>query len=192
MKRFFMCAAFLIMSLSGNAQEDVTRFLGIPVDGSKAEVERQLLSKGFVWSADRRMLAGEFNGEKVYINVQTDNNKVWRIAVIEEALRDEAQIRIRFNNLCRQFEKNERYRSAAENCHISENEDISYNITVKNKQYEAVYYQVPPVLSKEDIAAINLGDYKNQVWFLISEYFGKYQIVLFYENNKNRADGEDL
>lgn len=188
-----MCAAFLIVSLAGSAQEDVTRFLGIPVDGSKAEMIRQLKSKGFKSKPyEEDVLRGEFNGEKVYINVQTDNNKVWRIAVIEEALRDEAQIRIRFNNLCRQFEKNERYRSAAENCHISENEDISYNITVKNKQYEAVYYQVPPVLSKEDIAAINLGDYKNQVWFLISEYFGKYQIVLFYENNKNRADGEDL
>ena len=37
-----MCAAFLIVSLAGSAQEDVTRFLGIPVDGSKAEMIRQL------------------------------------------------------------------------------------------------------------------------------------------------------
>lgn len=30
------------------------------------------------------------------------------------------------------------------------------------------------------------------VWFMISEHFGKYYITMFYDNEYNRANGEDL
>ncbi len=33
---------------------------------------------------------------------------------------------------------------------------------------------------------------KKHVWFMISNYAGKYYISLFYDNEYNRADGEDL
>lgn len=32
----------------------------------------------------------------------------------------------------------------------------------------------------------------NSVWFMISEEYGKYRILLFYDNNNNAANGEDL
>jgi len=33
---------------------------------------------------------------------------------------------------------------------------------------------------------------KNLVWFMISEYYGKYYITMFYDNEYNMANGEDL
>ena len=30
------------------------------------------------------------------------------------------------------------------------------------------------------------------VWFMISEHYGKYYITMFYDNEYNRANGEDL
>jgi hypothetical protein len=55
----------------------------------------------------------------------------------------ESSIRIRFNNLVRQFENNEKYSAFSENQTISDNEDISYNMSVNNKRYEAIFYQKP-------------------------------------------------
>jgi hypothetical protein len=33
---------------------------------------------------------------------------------------------------------------------------------------------------------------KKSVWFRISEYYGKYYIVMYYDNEYNHANGEDL
>lgn len=227
MKKFFICAAFLIMSLAGSAQQNVTKFMGIPVDGSKEEVVRQLLAKGFVRSAsDRDILTGEFNGEDVDIHVVTQNNKVWRIMVEDKTYRDETQIRIRFNNLCRQFEKNDKYTKFSDRDYtLPEDEDISYNITVKSKQYQASYYQqyidtvaiqsaIMELKSKytdeqwenptEEMTELRTNliaqhsmqfieeTFKNSVWFTIHNYRMKYHILLYYDNERNKADGSDL
>ena len=37
-----------IMAISMSAQNDVTTFLGIPVDGFKSEMKQKLVSKGFL------------------------------------------------------------------------------------------------------------------------------------------------
>ena len=33
---------------------------------------------------------------------------------------------------------------------------------------------------------------KNSVWFMINEKYGKYQILMYYDNGYNQANGEDL
>ncbi len=33
---------------------------------------------------------------------------------------------------------------------------------------------------------------KKSVWFMISELYGKYFITMFYDNEWNHSDGEDL
>lgn len=56
----------------------------------------------------------------------------------------ETDIKIRFNTLCRQFEKNQKYISLNDGSQcLSDDEDISYGMLVKNKRYEADYYQYP-------------------------------------------------
>lgn len=213
------------------AQNDVTQFLGIPVDGSKYEMIQKLKAKGFENSSfDKDVLTGEFNGSNVDVYVVTTNNKVSRIMVADVNTMDATDIRIRFNTLCRQFQKSKKYLPASlsvEDYSLSDDEDISYGISVRKKRYEATYCQLPPtvvdsafmikemlpvLLSKYSIeqmanateesrremvtnVLIELLDKysKRSVWFMISELrYGQYYITMFYDNEYNRANGEDL
>ena len=108
MKHFLLLSLLFVSSLVAFAQKDVTTFLGIPVDGYKSEMKQKLISKGFTYDAQNDCFEGEFNGEEVMISIVTNNNKVYRIAVIDKMSRDETNIRIRFNNLCHQFAKNKK------------------------------------------------------------------------------------
>ncbi len=226
MKSWFSIAMLLMFSITVHAQQDVTRFLGIPVDGSKSEMIQKLKEKGFRYDPTENFLTGEFNGVDVRIYVVTTKNKVSRIGVADVNTVDETNIRIRFNNLCEQFADNPKYTSLADNCMIPEDEDISYEMLVHDKRYEAIFHQLafdekgwtaksdPELLSKyteeqlehptaeieTEIAAVRLRrkleDFyscsKRPVWFMISDFYGKYYIIMYYDNEYNRANGEDL
>jgi hypothetical protein len=213
----------LIFPIASYAQKDVTQFLDIPVDGYKPEMIEKLKSIGFTinrQSAD--ILDGEFNGTNVNIVIGTNNNKVWRIAVLDEHPTDVINIKIRFNNLIQQFANNNRYSEQADSTiakyTIPKEEDISYEMTVHKKRYEAVFYQKSlkhDSLINESAFLITKGTlndeekekFKNlisetldeslnslnkQVWFMIKEDYGEYRIVIFYENEYNKANGRFL
>lgn len=147
----------LISSLFVSAQKDVTTFLGIPVDGTKSAMRQKLINKGFTPSKikGQDFLIGEFNGSKVHVYIATNNNKVYRIMVADENTLDEANIRIRFNKLVGQFERNNRYSAPIElkDQRIPDNENLSYEMTVNKKVYEAVFFQKPDD-SKVDTVAL--------------------------------------
>ena len=209
----------LISSLFIYAQQDVTKFLGIPVDGSKSEMIQKLKAKGYTSSPlDKDVLVGEFNGADVNIHVVTNNNKVYRIMICDVNNIDERAIQIRFNRLCEQFVNNSKYSSLPlEEYMIPDDEDISYEIPVHKKRYEAVFYQKTdetfmakqieaafPQYTKEQLAnpseelraeIVNfVTQYisKKAVWFMINERLGKYCITMYYDNEYNNANGEDL
>ena len=72
----------MLVSMTAMAQKnDVTKFLGIPVDGTKAEMKQKLVAKGFTYNAQNDYFEGEFNGRDVIVCIATNNNKVWRIMV---------------------------------------------------------------------------------------------------------------
>lgn len=192
MKKIILIIAAIITSATLNAQDkDVTKFLGIPVDGTKAAMIQKLKAKGFKRiSYDSDVMEGEFNGEDVYISVVTNNNKVYRVMVADKNKRNESDIKIRFNFLCRQFQNNKRYTQILPYQTLSEEEDISYGILIHNKRYEAVFYQNSYLGDEEKTSYPN---YNKSVWFMINkDSYGKYQILMYYDNEYNRANGEDL
>ncbi len=176
MKKIIGLFFAVLFSVGLYAQEGVIKFLGIPVDGTKQAVIQKLKSKGFTYDQQDDLLEGEFNGENVSIKVQTINNKVWRIYVGDLVYRRKGQIKIRFNNLVAQFEKNSKYTPIKESQTIDENEDIEYEISVHDKQYEAAF----------------LSETGGFVWFMIARKTGGYVIAMYYESPKNKADGSDL
>lgn len=149
MKRLFTLVALCLLSAGAFAQKDVTKFLGIPVDGTKTQMIQKLKAKGFTYNQSKDILKGEFNGEQVEISVQTQGNKVWRLAVSDVKGRDEGQIKIRYNKLINQFKNNENYMEISENEELSEDEDIQYKMIVDNKQYQTAFYQVPNIDSTQ-------------------------------------------
>jgi hypothetical protein len=197
------------------SQRDVTQFLGIPVDGYKSEMMQKLKNKGYTISPyNKDVLVGEFNGINVNIFIVTNNNKVYRIMVADANTIGETDIKIRFNRLLQQFKNNKNYLpSLLGNYDIPDDEDISHELLIKNKRYEAIFYQKPAdydslnlemqnIYGKETIndedkdrlrvikeSMINLN--KN-VWFMITESNGKYSISMYYDNEYNRANGEGL
>ncbi len=176
MKKLIGLFFTILFSAGLYAQEGVIKFLGIPVDGTKQEMIQKLKSKGFTYNQRLDVLEGEFNGEQVSIQVQTQNNKVWRIAIVDNTSRSEGQIKIRFNRLVAQFENNSKYTPAEESQTIDENEDIGYEIYVHDKQYIAGFF----------------SETGGVVWFKIGSLIGDYVIAMFYESPKNAADGSDL
>lgn len=219
--------AICLMLLCCNAfAQDVTKFLGIPVDGSKKEMIRKLKEKGFLQDPYYdEVLTGQFNGSDVNIHIVTNNDKVCRIMVCDANTMDETNIRIRFNVLCEQFKNNSRYISFSEDDQkIPDNEDISYGMTVQHKRYQAAFYQrldtiatnykdelwdlvqsmyteeqlenpseeIVDDISKMSITYVFYKAMKKTVWFMISESYGQYYITMFYDNEYNRANGEDL
>lgn len=243
MKKLILFVAVCIFFGAGNvmAQQnknktEVTKFLGIPVDGTKSQMIQKIKAKGFTYNQKQDRLKGKFNGRDVYVSVVTNKNKVWRIMVQDVVPSSETDIKIRFNELCRQFAENEKYvpQNLTGNYEIESDEDISYNITVRNKRYEAGYFQmtekdkeflqdttalmnaVKPIIQSKyteeeldnpteeitqdvyNIAADYLFEnlyekVKNRsVWFLINEFYGDYTIIMYYDNELNKARGEDL
>jgi hypothetical protein len=101
---------------------------------------------------------------------------------------------------------------------IPEDEDISYEMKVNKKRYEAVFYQKAVkydsltmekdlLLAKEErtdqeyekvndlifeIMKVSIDALNKQVWFMIKEDSGEYRIVIFYENVYNKANGNVL
>ena len=94
MKKLLSLFVMLMLSIALHAQHNVTKFLGIPVDGTKASMSQKLKNKGFTYDVKANSLSGEFNGGKVSITIVTYKNKVWRLLVVNEQLYDEAQIKI--------------------------------------------------------------------------------------------------
>ncbi len=186
MKKFFALSFFLAFSAALFAQVEVTKFLGIPVDGTKSEMISKLKDKGFVDVGAEGLLTGEFNGEKVYVSIVTNRGKVCRIGIADISTRNEAEIKIRFNNLCCQFEDNPKYISP-QDYKLSEDEDISYNMMVNNKRYNAMFCQ------KSESGVDDASSVSNRlVWFMINHDVLGYRIMMFYDNEFNKANGEDL
>lgn len=131
-----------MLSLSLFAQRQVTKFLGIPVDGSRTAMIQKLKAKGFRYNSYSDMLEGQFNGTDVVILVQANNNKVWRIAVVYKGSFDKEQIKAQYNRLINQFSNNPRYKAfKAEE--LTDKDDIYREVSINKKQYEADFCQLP-------------------------------------------------
>lgn len=223
MKKLFLLM-MLCCTLIASAQEtkDIVRFLNIPVDGSKSEMINKLKDKGFKYDNERDYLTGEFNDKKVELSIVTNNNKVHRIVVFDQTGTDEAQMKIQFNLLCDQFANNDKYLQFDEKQKIPEDENISYEMAVRKKSYQAVFYQKPDEEQlKKDFGTLLYSKYtqaelesmnedqqkeveemaskfyierveKKSVWFTIKKLNGEYYIAMFYDNEYNKSNGSDL
>lgn len=229
MKKILISLMLYVICLSASAQSDVTKFLGIPIDGFKSEMREKLIAKGFEPKTfyGNECLEGEFNGTDVRLWIVTNNNKVYRIRVSDKNTVSEAEIKIRFNNLVRQFENNKRYVSFSDQI-IPDNEMISYGMHIDKKYYDAVFYQETTWNHNDSVFADKfihdevLTEYteeawnnpteemlerrdtymemlrnkhrlKKTVWFRINERsYGDFYINMYYDNEYNQANGEDL
>lgn len=187
MKKFLFILFLILASLTVDAQ---VKFMGTKVDGSAGVMISILRDKGFYDTGftyeneghERPILKGTFNGKDSHVYVATNKGKVYRVYVAYAEKVSESQIIIDFNNLFYQFATNPKYILIKGN-KIEQKEDISYEMSCHNKFYEAVFYQILSDSMEEE----------NHVWFRIEKYsYDKYDISIYYDNEINKANGEDL
>ncbi len=141
MKKLISIVIVCLVTVIAFAQKDVTQFMGIPIDGSESSMRQHLKEKGFKEKKYSNYLEGQFNGEDVELAIVTNRNKVYRIVVIFNTMWDESKIKIHYNNLVKQFKNNNKYVPGYEDQEIPEKEDISYEMLVHHKVYQASFYQ---------------------------------------------------
>lgn len=93
MKRLItiLCSLLACLSLVAQTNSDNTiKFLGIPIDGSKEQMIKELKNKGFKYNPQFENLSGRFNGKDSNIYISTNNGKVDRVYVASSVLEDEA------------------------------------------------------------------------------------------------------
>lgn len=176
--------AMTIVAIGAQAQKkDITKFMGIPIDGTKTAMIQKLKAKGFTYNAKMDRLEGEFNGRDSYISVVTNRNKVYRIVVRDANYTSERDIKIRFNTLVRQFlENKQKYMpfDIVGNYLIDDDVDVSYEITVHNKRFEAAFYQI----AESDSDTTGIRKYMND------KVFSKYTEVEFYAMSEDEQNKE--
>ena len=199
--------------------ENVLKFMGVPVDGTKELMERRLKEKGFSGESWNDYLEGIFNGEKVRVYIGTNHGIVDRIRVVYPSI-DDRLTRVKYNTLLSRFGRNSKYTELRENHEIAEKEAVAYKMVFEKKIYDAVYY----LLRKDTEPGSWIADFNQEykarykgplseltqeeieevlfslpprltnavsgvVWFTLSS---STQIELYYDNLKNRPRGEDL
>lgn len=220
---FLICLSSSFISL---AQQDVTQFMGIPVDGTKNQMIRKLEAKGFErLYYDSDVLTGEFNGHDVTIFIDTNNGKVSRLIVLYAKDVSERVVKTLYNNLCYQFANNNKYLGMPIE-EIPDGENIAYEMSVNGKEYTGLLLQKSIGWGvgdyPENIVSIIKDKYSEEyidnhpeeikkeverlydvemqitsnkiVWFTIikGEYSDEYSIAIYYQNEYNIANGEDL
>ncbi len=141
----------MMIAFNVNAQIDlVTKFMGIPVKGNKADMIEKLEQKGFTYIESVDCLEGEFNGSDVYVFVNTTKGEVDRVVVADKNRSNESDIIMRYNNLLYAFENNDKYISV-DNDPIKQDENICYEMTINHKRYSASLFQK---ISEEDIRGL--------------------------------------
>lgn len=125
-------------------KKDITKFMGIPIDGTKAEMVEKIKAKGFTYNAKEDCLEGEFNGRDSYISVVTNRNKVYRIVVRDANYMNKNDIKIRFNRLVWQFLENNRYMPTdyKGEYFIDDDLNIEYETLVEKRRFEASFCQI--------------------------------------------------
>lgn len=131
-----LLACFSVVCMGQN--EGALTFLGIPIDGTEAQFTAKLRKKGFTYNSAYESYKGQFNGKSVDVYIHTNHNLVDRVYVAfpynsEEGIRGE------FNKLLSQFKDNGKYVDLSMNTEIASDEDISHEISVNKKRYQASY-----------------------------------------------------
>jgi len=182
MKKIIVLLTMLMVVMVCNAQEkkDVTKFMGIPVDGTKSEMIQKLKNKGFheVEVADD-FLEGEFNGYNVLLQIKTYKEKVSAIVVVIGGVTgyDESWAKIIFNNLSKQFERSLKYVTCKSNL-IWEDENISYEMLVNSKTYMNMYIQNGDKMKPVCVSMVGISD--------------EFNINIIYVNRYNFPIDDDL
>ena len=183
MKKVITIIILILLSfISFGQNKGAIKFLGIPIDGTRSHFYSELKEKGFIYNSVFDNFRGQFNGESVNVYVHTNHDVVDRVYVSFPET-SENDIKIDFNRLVKQFKDNGKYLDLSMNTEISEDEDISYEISINQKRYQASFSYFDPDRDKEVLL--------DAVFDKCQEYFSDEQMYKLKGNVKKIIDAPE-
>lgn len=179
-KRSFLLL-MLLLSVPSFAQDCVTKFMGIPVDGTKEGMISALENKGFMRLNEDGLL-GDFNGERSMVVVRTNKERVCAVVVTPILSIDKSSVSLVFNTLFSQLDNNPKYKWFRGK-KISDKEDVDYEMSVHDKLYSAWFFQVDDCFEQVQNKRVSLT---------VNRVDGGFCVVISYINGGNLSYGEDL
>ena len=180
LKRGLLLLMFLV-SVPTFAQDCVTKFMGIPVDGTKEEMISALEKKGFMRINEDGLL-GDFNGERSMEVVRTNKERVCAVVVAPIMSIDKTSVPLVFNGLFNQLESNSKYKWFRGKM-IFDKEDVDYEMSVHDKLYQAWFFQVDDCSEQVQNKRVSLT---------VNRVEGGFCVVISYINGGNLSYGDDL
>lgn len=182
MKKLLLISLLTLVSLTAFSQSKGSpKFLGIPIDGTEARFAAQLKSKGFTYNSLYDCYKGQFNGQNVEVYLHTNHNLMDRVYVAFPYTTEES-IRVEYNRLLDQFKYNGKYANFSMNERIPEDDDISYEITINNKRYQASFSYFDP--DRDPAAFVDAFLDK------FNDFFTPEQIAVLKEFSKENPDAD--
>ena len=149
-KNLIIALFTLISTISSAKNNNALKFLGIPIDGSEAQLIAQLKSKGF--EKEYQMddyVTGMFNGEEVSIFLSTNHGLVDRVKVVYPYCSERNDVRVKYNLLLSRFNRNAKYVCVNPRTEVPATEDIYQQLRNNTKYYDAVYFSLAPEINAE-------------------------------------------
>ncbi len=162
-----LLALIAFISFGQNSNSGAIKFLGIPIDGTESQFSAKLRNKGFTYDSLYESYSGQFNGKPVDVFLHTNHDVVDRVYVAFP-YNTEDDIRIEFNTLLKQFNDNKKYTDLSFNSEIPEDEDISYEMSVNSKRYQASFSYFDPDRDQQEFVNALIDGY--------SEFFTNEQL----------------
>ncbi|MBR4590840.1 MAG: hypothetical protein IKO36_09320 [Bacteroidaceae bacterium] len=130
--------ALLVAALSVCTVSAQVSFMGIPVDGTKYDVEKALERKGFNYCDEG--MEGKIDGKPVFVAVfVNDAGKVYRIAVANMSpIRNQNVAKERYNALADMFANDNRY-TVCQSTRIPQTTDIYKTLALRGNVCRSVF-----------------------------------------------------
>lgn len=141
MKKILVLSLALLLCCSMRSQT----FMGVPVNGSAAEMAKKLEPKGFTKIGPYKeslVIEGKYNGKKTNVILCTYEGRVNRVCVNYLTGLTEAQVKQEYNALMEQFRNDPKYTERTPQALIAEDEELT-DAKMNNVKFQATFYEEP-------------------------------------------------
>lgn len=180
MKRILTTAIAFLLTLTLSAQSNITTFMGIPVDGTKAAMTAYLLKNG-AKRQGKDLIFNSIDGNPYIIRLMTNKGRVWRVSMVDgKGTKNVEQILGIYEEMIDSYRANE-----TQYCEYEYNKpvDPAHEQYWENFIHQGAYYAEFFQVSDPQL-------YSRRVAFRITDEFGDYRIERLYDNVYNLPEGE--
>lgn len=180
MKRTLSIIITLMLTLTLSAQDNITTFMGIPVDGTREVMTAKLLKNGVV-KKDNNLIVKDIEGGTYFIQLKTHKGKVYRVSMVETKGTDDVNRIIgRFDSLVEEYREN-----TALYCEFEYNHPVIADSIDTKEQYIKQGCFFAEFFQKADPQL-----YSKRIGIQITDRYGDYRIERLYDNVYNMPEGK--